>query len=874
MIGELLAHYKVTAKLGEGGMGVVYRATDTKLGREVALKVLPDAFARDPERLARFRREAHVLASLNHPNIAAIYGMEERAIVMELVEGETLRGPLPVEAVVHYARQLTEAIDAAHEKGITHRDLKPANIKVTPEGVIKVLDFGLAKAAEETVAHSDPDLSPTMTIGATRAGVIMGTAAYMSPEQARGNPVDKRTDIWAFGVVVFELLTGKRMFGGETVSDTLSEVLKSDIDWKALPKDTPPALHRLLRRCLERDRKKRLRDIGEAWQEAPPAAARFASRWPLIAAGVLAVIATIAILGWYRDSRTVGRSLMRLDVSLGQYPVAINLLGTSLAFSPDGTRIAFVAHGAGGRQVLFTRRLDQSKALELSGTQDATSPFFSPDGKWVAFFAGGKLKRISAEGGAPVELCDAPASRGGSWGENGEIIACLSIRGGLVRIPSGGGNPVPLTRLDPATKENTHRWPQVLPGAKAVVFTSGTAGEYVSSTIDVASLATGQRKTLQRGAMFGRYLPSGYLAYIQANTMFAAPMDADRLELTGPAVPVLDEVATDLGVGCAHYTFSETGTLAYLGGKFAAASRSIQWLDSSGRIQPLLSKPGIESYPAFSPDGKRLALTVSQAGNRDIWVYEWERDTMTRLTFEPGVDTAPVWAPDGRHIAYASLSGISWIRADGSGGPRLLVESSDNIRPNSFTPDGKLLAYGAAFNAGADIMTVALEGDAGQPKVGKPEVFLKTPFSERYPAFSSDGRWLAYQSDESGGFEIYVRPFPGGGGKWQVSTGGGVMPVWSRNGRELFYRTMDNRIMVAAYTAAGETFTAGKPRVWSDKRFYSQASFRNFDLAPDGKRFAVLFTAEEEGEKRPGHVTFLLNFFDEVRRRAPVGAVK
>ncbi len=448
--------------------------------------MLPDAFARDPERLARFRREAHVLASLNHPNIAAIYGMEKRAIVMELVEGETLSGPLPVETVVNYARQLTEALDAAHDKGVTHRDLKPANIKVTPEGVIKVLDFGLAKAAEQTEAHTDPDLSPTMTIGATRAGVILGTAAYMSPEQARGQTVDKRSDIWSLGVVLFELLTGKRMFVGETVSDTLAAVLQSEINWKALPKDTPPAIQRLLRRCLERDKKKRLRDVGEAWADAggrPAAAAR--ARIPWVVSGVLAVAALGLASALWLKTRPVERPLIRIDAEFPDITLS-NARGGAIVLSPDGTRIVFVARDSKRGDSLYTRRLDQSKPVRLDGTEGAYDPFFSPDGLWIGFAAAGKLKKMSVDGGGALTLCDAPALRGANWGEDGAIIASLNLTSGLYRVPSSGGKPEQILALDSQRGEVRQRWPQVLPGGKAVLFTSSKqANVYDDANIDV-----------------------------------------------------------------------------------------------------------------------------------------------------------------------------------------------------------------------------------------------------------------------------------------------------------------------------------------------------------------------------------------------------
>ena len=882
MIGEMVAHYKVTAKLGEGGMGVVYRATDTKLGREVALKVLPDALARDPERMARFRREAHVLASLNHPNIAAIYGIEERAIVMELVEGETLRGPLPVETAVNYARQLTDALDAAHEKRVTHRDLKPANIKVTPEGVIKVLDFGLAKAAEPAAVSGDPNNSPTVTIGAeavTRAGVIMGTAPYMSPEQARGHPVDKRTDIWAFGVVLFELLTGKRLFGGETVGDTLAEVLKSEIDWTSLPADTPPAVHRLLRRCLERDRKKRLRDIGEAWTEAiaaPAPATAPASRtriaWVVAAAVATSVALVLAVVLWY-VTRPIDRALIRIDADLGPDTRLAGSAGADMILSPDGTRIVYVSRDSKGQTHLMTRRLDQTKIVHLESAEGAWAydPFFSPDGQWVGFSSGGKLKKIPVEGGGAVTICDAPNLRGASWGEDGNIIASPDLSSGLVRVPSSGGKPETIVALDSQRGEMSLRWPQLLPGGKAVMFASNNQFAVLDGgNIDVVSLVDGKRKTVYQGAGWARYLPTGHLILVNKETLFAVPFHPDRLETAGAPVPVLEGASRSFA-GRVQFDSSFTGAAVYQRGG-SEGKWTIQWLDSAGKTEPLLARPATYLRPRFSPDGGRLAVTLTEGGNADIWIYERQRDTMTRLTFDPGLDLYPVWTPDGRHIIYRSEGmGIMWVRVDGAGKPERLIEGNMVQRPYSISSDGKRLAY-FQFGKGVDIWTLPLETDSTGPRAGKPELYLATPFAETNPEFSPDGRWLAYDSNESGRSEVYVRAFPDTGGKWQISNSGGVKPVWSRNGRELFFQSNDNRIMAVSYTVRSGSLAANKPRLWSEKSFATRGVVPTFDLAPDGKRFAVMMEAEGEGPR--SQVTFLLNFFDEVRRRAPVGGAK
>jgi serine/threonine-protein kinase len=870
MIGQYLAHYKITAKLGEGGMGEVWRATDTKLGREVALKILPEIYARDPERLARFDREAKVLASLNHPNIAAIYGMEERALVMELVEGETLKGPVPPETALQYARQITDAMDAAHEKGITHRDLKPANVKVTPEGVIKVLDFGLAKLAEETIA-GDPENSPTLTAMATRMGTLMGTPSYMAPEQARAQVVDKRADIWSFGVIVFELLSGNRLFAGETISDTLAQVLTKDPDWTQLPPGTPPQLERLLRRCLEKDRRKRLRDIGEAWTpeetknvitvEAP---AKRPVPW-MVAAGLFALAAVAAGFMAWRAAQPVELSLERVDAELD--PPLEMRTGTGLILSPDGKRLAYVASGGQGPPHLWTRRLDQPKPVRLDGTSGASHPFFSPDSKWIAFGAEGKLKKISVDGGAALTLCDAAQLRGGSWGEDGNIIAALEVNSGLMRVPAAGGAPSPVTKFDAARKETRHRWPQILPGGGAVLFTSHTSGgNYDEAHVDVWSLADGKRKNVHRGASWARYLPTGHLIFLHQSTLFAVPFDLERLEKRGTPAPVLEDVAFLQG---ALLDTSAAGGLIYVNGRQSVDQSTIQWLDKEGKTLPLRAAPAAYSYPRFSPDGKRLAVNIGDAGNSDIWVYEWERDTMSRLTFGAEPEYASIWSPKGTYIYYSVVGqGLFRLKADGSGKPEKVLGSNAITRSHSFSPDGKWLAYMEVAGGRPDLWTVALDADGAEAKAGKPQAFLKTPFVEVDAMFSPDGKWLAYASNESGRYEIYVRPFPDTGGKWMVSNGGGSDPVWSRNGREIYFHGGDSRLMVSTYAAKGGAFAASKPEVWSSRQLTSMGVANFYDLSPDGKRFAV--ADRMAGEERPAKVAFLFHFFDELKRRVPV----
>jgi Tol biopolymer transport system component len=890
-VGDKLGPYEILAPIGAGGMGEVYRARDTKLEREVAIKVLPSALARDPERLARFEREAKVLASLNHPNIAQIYAIEEvdgiRALIMELVPGETLTGAVPLAEALRVAGQIADALQAAHDKGIVHRDLKPANIIITPQGVIKVLDFGLAKLTETVVSSGDPSNSPTLTMGATQAGMVMGTAAYMAPEQARGQQdVDRRADIWAFGVVRYEMLTGKQLFHGDTISDILASVLKVEPDLDQAPGKMRP----LLRSCLQKEPRLRLQAIGD-WAllvgDTPtPASSRMTSRLgklTSIAAALLTVVAAIAGWGWWRSTRPVDRPLMRLSVDLG--PDAVSSAGITVAISPDGTRLVFPVRGKDGKRQLATRLLEQTAATVLPGTEDASDPFFSPDGQWVGFFADNKIKKISVLGGAPVTLCDAPSGRGASWGGDGNIIATLSVLTitGLSRISAAGGTPQIVTTLGPG-QGGTHRWPQILPGDEAVLFTaSPSRSNFQYATVEVLSTRTGARKTLVRDAYFGRYLSdgrSGYLVYIHDGTLFAAPFDLAKLKIQGAPAPLLEDLAGDPASGAGQFDFSQTGTFVYRGGKAPDQVWPVEWLESSGKTSPLLSTPAAYITPRFSPDGQRLALAVGRSRGRDIYVYDWRRDAMLRLSFgaQDNLSSYPVWTPDGKHIVYRSApssggSSIEWLRSDGSGVGQRLFESKLQVLPYSFSPDGRLLAYfELTSETGSDVWTRQLDlSDPDHPKAGKPKQFMHSTANQIWPSFSPDGRWIAYASYESGQFEIYVRSFSAAGGRWQISSSGGAHPMWSRTSRELFYTNLDNRIMVADYAAAADSFMAGKPRLWSNTQIRDTGGPTNLDLAPDGKRFVVFPAPEGPAQAGSVHITFLLNFFDEVRRRAPAG---
>jgi serine/threonine-protein kinase len=907
--GSRLGPHEILSPLGSGGMGEVYRAKDTKLGREVALKILPASFTNDPERVARFRREAQVLASLNHPHIAQIYGLEEmngkQFLVLELVDGESLdkriaRGPIPIDEALAIAKQIADALEAAHEKGIIHRDLKPANIAVTKDATVKVLDFGLAKAVEATTGVSfDPSQSPTITSPAmmTGVGVILGTAAYMAPEQARGKPIDNRVDIWSFGAVLYEMLVGKRTFTGDSVADTLANVMNLDPDWGRLPKGAPPAIHSLVRRCLTKERKQRLQAIGEARivLEAPranqgpgavTAPLRSRLQWLAWSLAVAALIALAAVSFVHFREQPSPHPTMRFSVDLGADAVAGPRI--TAAISPDGQRIAFVARDADGTEQLATRLLDQAVPTLLAGTNNATDPFFSPDGQWVGFFANGKMKKISVHGGSAVTLCDVEGARGASWGEDGNIIATLGGANniGLSRIPDSGGTPQTLSH--PKESEVSHRWPQILPGGQHVLFTSSTVnGVYDDGFLGVLSLKTGQWKTVQKGGYFGRYVSvghkSGYLIFVHQTTLFGVPFDLDRMETRGAPAPLLEGVAGEQITAGGQFDVSRNGTLIYLGGKAPGQAWSIAWMDSAGRMQPLLATPGNYVTPRLSPDGKRMVLSV---GIYELQVYDIQRDVMTRLTLNNRQNTYPIWSPDGRHIVFRAQKGsdisLEWVRSDGGGQEQTLLTSKTDLRLYSISPDGTRLAYAENTpDTGFDIYTLPLDlSDREHPKPGKPEVFLKTPYVEYEPAFSPDGHWMAYTSFESGVISVYVRPFPGPGGKWLVSgpnTGTlGVHPIWSRSGHELFYEGVtDNRIMVVSYSANGDTFEAEKPRAWSNTRILEPNNiFWNMDMSPDGKRFAV-FPRPEAGEQKGSvHVTVVLNFVDEIKRKMPAGQVR
>jgi Tol biopolymer transport system component/tRNA A-37 threonylcarbamoyl transferase component Bud32 len=885
-VGSKLGPYEILAKIGEGGMGEVYKARDSRLDRVVAIKVSQENFSQ------RFEREARAIAALNHTNICTLFDVGPNYLVMEYVEGQALKGPLPVEKAIEYGGQILLALDHAHRKGITHRDLKPANILVTKQG-IKLLDFGLAKLKPAPLKETDETLTRALSKPLTQSGQILGTLQYMSAEQLQGQEADSRSDLFAFGCVLYELLTGKRAFDGQTAASVIAAILERPSP--SISDVAPEALDRVLKRCLEKDPDKRWQNAldlksalelsvgmsgdSDSTSQAASGILRGSSassqsrlRGVSTLAAVFAFTALVLGIGYYRATRPAPlKPLVRLDVDLGPDVMLGSSAGADTVISPDGTRLVYVSHGK-----LFTRRLDQPKAVELADTEGASAPFFSPDGQWVAFFTTGKLKKVSVEGGAIIALCDAVSARGGAWGEDGNIVVAQNSNGGLSRVPSAGGAPTPVTQLTQG--EITHRWPQILPGGKAVLFTSNAASNgFDGANIEVISLADHRRRTLQRGGTFGRYLPGtngiGHLVYVSKGTLFAVPFDPEKLEVLGTPSPVLEDVAYN-NAGSARFDLSRNGTLVYRGGGAGdSVLFTVQWLDATGKTQPLLAKPGVYQRPHLSPDGQRLALDDGS----DLWVYEARRDTMTRLTFS-GTNVIPVWSPDGHFIVFSGRSGdggVWWVRSDGAGKPQPLIQSKNQLNPFSFTLDGKRLVYDETNPTTAfDIWTVPIESDGAGLRAGKPEIFLRTPADERNPAFSPDGHWLAYTSNESGTYQVYVRAFPDKGGKWQISNVGGSYPTWASKGHELFFRAEDNRIMVVTYATKADSFIPDKPRLWSDKQLanFGTIGTSSYDLAPDGNRIAALMPVESSQTKQSqNHVVFLENFFDELQRKVPVG---
>ena len=880
--GTTLGHYQVSALIGEGGMGQVWQATDTQLNRQVALKILPDAFAADPDRLARFTREAQILASLNHPNIAAIHGIEEddgtRALVLELVEGPTLadriaKGPIPLDEALTIAKQIAEALEAAHEAGVIHRDLKPANIKVREDGTVKVLDFGLAKALDPN-PEGDPSQSPTLTAAATQMGVIMGTAAYMSPEEARGKPVDRRTDLWAFGAVIYEMLTGLQAFQGEDVGDIVATVVKSEPDWSRLPGGTPPAVRTLVQRCLRKDRKQRLGDAGAARIEidetlaAPRGVGRERSGWqraiPLPWTALVAVAAVVAasVIGtWLRSPPEQPSVAARLMLSL---PPGMELGdGASVAISPDGTQVAYVAT-RGGLQQLYLRPINGFEARPVTGTEGAKAPFFSPDGRWVGFFAEGRLKKASTTGGVIESLAEllAEGVEGGSWGPSGTIVFMGADGTGLFEVSSEGGTPRPIT-TDQGEATRVLGAPEFLPGGEAVLFTShpSVARTAEDNAVEVLTIETGARRVLIQGGSSARYLPTGHLVFLRTGTLMAVPFDLDRLEITGTPTPVIDGVREPFS-GFGAFTCSRAGTCVYVAGG-TVAQRTVALVDRTGASQTLSLAPQGYNQPRFSPSGGQISFWIEQL-HCDIVVYDLARGALTVVASE-GDNHNPIWTHNGERITYISSSlGIPGYEVlstptDGSGAEERASERRQNlgpITPLSWSAQGNVLAF---VNEG-DIWLLPLSGG------GEPQSFFQSRSDETLPAFSPDGDWLAYVSDESGRQQVYVQPFPGPGPRYPISTEGGSEPVWGPGGQELFFRDGDRMMVVEV--SAEPSFTATRPSVLFAGSFARSLGVLSYDISPDGQTFVMLNPGEQE--QAVTQIRVLSNWFTALSERVPI----
>ena len=874
-------------------MGEVYRARDTKLNRDVALKILPEAFATDAERLARFRREAQMLASLNHPHIGHIYGFEDRgathALVLELVEGPTLAdrmrpGPMALVDAVPIATQIAEALEAAHELGIVHRDLKPANVKVRDDGTVKVLDFGLAKAIDPaTMSSADAMHAPTMTSPAmTSMGVILGTAAYMAPEQARGQAVDKRADIWAFGVVLFEMITGQPAFKGNTVADVLAAVLRGEIAWSALPTGTPQAVRRLLRRCLERDPRRRLRDIGDARidlradpsdePEAGPSsvATRRAgplARWlPWVVAAALFGSAGFA-LGRLRTPSSPPRIVTRAEVTLKDGVQLVNV-------SRDGSEFVYLT-GTPPQVYLALRRLDQFAATPITHAEVSLFPLLSPDGRWVAYNTLGPtkepvIKKMPAMGGPAVTVCDGDLAPGAAWGDDDTIV--FSGAKGLLLVPSGGGTPQPLTTVDPAKGEAAHTSPQFLPGGRQLLFTITSTTSDDARQFAVLDLATGGYRTVAKGGVSGRYVASGHLTYIKGATLFAVPFDLGHLTVTGDEVPMIEGVR--LVSGRADYSVSNSGLLVYVpGDPSPGGGTTLAWVNRQGATEALSGQSRQRwGSGRLSPDGRKFVSSVADGqGGEDIWIFDVQRGTPTRLTFS-GHAYSPIWAPDGKVVYFVTQeqltkSEIYSIPADGSGKPDLLVTADRAATPRSFTPDGRTLLYDA-IPAGERVSRIFVLQVAASGPLGTPHPWHDTTALERDAQVSPDGRWVAYRVECEAGFsEIYVQTFPGTGAKTRLSTLGGNRPRWARNGcgKELLLIKLGRfgsttAGLVAVEIQSDPTFKPGAPRELFPLRGGT------WDVTPDSDRFLVELTPFGGASSTVATVT---DWFEELRRRAP-----
>jgi serine/threonine protein kinase len=875
--------FRIERELGRGAVGVVYLAHDTKLDRPVAIKSLPAEVMENPKARSRFSREARLLASLNHPNIATIYDEFQETedvayLILEYVLGQTLaerivKKPLKLEEALTIALQITEAVAAAHEHDVIHRDLKPGNIKITPEGKVKVLDFGLAKA----VGGEGLDQQSTVT----EPGRVIGTPAYMSPEQARGKLADKRSDIWSFGCVLYEMLTGMVPFKGETISDTLAGILEHEPNWQALSQNTPANIRSLLRRCLKKDPRRRLQHIGDAGIEIDetlssltvsvatvekirPVGLRRLVVWGAACLLLGAVAASIVLRSSApptpskRGPSPTERLVIRLpeDQTLAlSRSTPLGIAQPAFALSPSGSRLVYAAV-VGDTTQLFLRLMDKFEATPIPGTEGAFTPFFSPDGLSVGFFTKDKLKKVSLLGGEPVTICDARNPTGANWGADGMIYFAEIEGRRLCRLPAAGGPTKRLEAKSEPLEGRSYGYPQVLPSGKGVLLSSGPG-------ITLLSLETRETKILLKDGRHARYGSTGHLVYARAGAIEAIPFSLTTLQVTGPSIPILERVMLDSRHGTAQFAFSNDGLLVYVPGGDTAVSIP-SWVDRRGKVEPLPMPAQVYGTFKLSPDGKRLAIEVAGA-TADVYIYDITRGRGTRLTLE-GNNNFPVWTPDSERITFNSdrdggAFNIFWKTVDGSGDAELLHSSQYQIAPFSCSPNGKLLTF-MEFHptTGSDIWVLPLEGDR------EPELVVGTEYAEWGPVFSSDGRWIAYTSDKDGKYQVYVQPYPAMDRAWQISDDFGEEPVWSTNGDELFYRNGDKWMVVSISTES--EFTPGPPQVLFEGPYINVPGL-SYDVSPDAQRFLVLQPEYDDSDVRELHV--VLNWFEELKRLAPPG---